>query len=353
MSKRKEQPTALPQDDATAERRPRVSLSPLDLDGATGGPPAGAFGDPAGARYVLGVQEAPKPLKPTKDTRIPQECLDDPFMEMRPWGPDVQWPWCTACGCWSDGSHIIGKQHQKSKRKMEEAASEGAVKKDSSEPDSGSSRPQSARGIPEILQEAAGALAHIQPAQVATASASASAHLPSPQKAAPSPATQPGQATVTPSKVENLDVAIWMSITKRHQAARPVFLVSTEEVARRRAAAPATGSASSRWLAPDSEVAPILSRSTSFASSCALVLLEHIESTMRNIRVFAVIMCKRDPTLEGLHVTTLPNIERQLPGGSVAASEAIVSDEFKSLRDAQSYWARFRSDGCPLFIYGD
>ncbi len=68
---------------------------------------------------------------------------------------------------------------------------------------------------------------------------------------------------MTHSEVEYLEVAIWMSITKRHQAARPVFLASTEEVARRRAAAPATGSASSRWLAPDSEVAPILSRSTS------------------------------------------------------------------------------------------
>ena len=71
------------------------------------------------------------------------------------------------------------------------------------------------------------------------------------------------RSTVTHSEVEYLEVAIWMSITKRHQAARPVFLASTEEVARRRAAAPATGSASSRWLAPDSEVAPILSRSTS------------------------------------------------------------------------------------------
>eukprot|EP00972_Heterocapsa_arctica_P093778 13832810-Heterocapsa_arctica.AAC.1 len=64
---------------------------------------------------------------------------------------------------------------------------------------------------------------------------------------------RPGQATVTPSEVEDLDVAIWMSITKRYRALRPVVLASQEEVARCRAAAPAAISAYSRWLAPDSE----------------------------------------------------------------------------------------------------
>lgn len=46
---------------------------------------------------------------------IPRECLADPFCELKPWGgaSNDLWPYCTACGCWSDSSHINGNKHSK------------------------------------------------------------------------------------------------------------------------------------------------------------------------------------------------------------------------------------------------
>ena len=36
---------------------------------------------------------------------------DDPHAEMRPWtNGGGLWPYCTACGCWSDGAHLSGNR---------------------------------------------------------------------------------------------------------------------------------------------------------------------------------------------------------------------------------------------------
>ena len=47
---------------------------------------------------------------------IPMRCLEDPHMELRPWGSGQKlWPYCTACGCWSDNVHLDGERHRKQK----------------------------------------------------------------------------------------------------------------------------------------------------------------------------------------------------------------------------------------------
>ena len=48
----------------------------------------------------------------------PQACLDDPFTELRVWEsgggrPDLLWPYCTGCSCWTDDRHQDSKRHQK------------------------------------------------------------------------------------------------------------------------------------------------------------------------------------------------------------------------------------------------
>lgn len=48
---------------------------------------------------------------------IPEECLRDPLMELRPWNPGAGdgslWPYCAGCGLWSDPSHLGSRRHQK------------------------------------------------------------------------------------------------------------------------------------------------------------------------------------------------------------------------------------------------
>lgn len=45
---------------------------------------------------------------------IPQECLDDPYMELRRWDSGQKlWPYCTLCYCWSDKAHLAGARHIK------------------------------------------------------------------------------------------------------------------------------------------------------------------------------------------------------------------------------------------------
>ena len=55
--------------------------------------------------------------------RAPQACLDDPFTELRVWTespgnrggsrPNVLWPYCTECTCWTDERHQVSKRHQR------------------------------------------------------------------------------------------------------------------------------------------------------------------------------------------------------------------------------------------------
>jgi len=52
------------------------------------------------------------------DPGAPKECVEDQYAEMRPWsnsadGTSHLWPYCTACGCWSDVAHLYGQKHQK------------------------------------------------------------------------------------------------------------------------------------------------------------------------------------------------------------------------------------------------
>lgn len=42
---------------------------------------------------------------------IPEECITDPFMELRPFNGGPLWPYCTACGNWSDLGHIKSQKH--------------------------------------------------------------------------------------------------------------------------------------------------------------------------------------------------------------------------------------------------
>ena len=45
---------------------------------------------------------------------IPTRCLEDPHMELRPWGSGQKlWPYCAACGCWSDNRHLDGERRRK------------------------------------------------------------------------------------------------------------------------------------------------------------------------------------------------------------------------------------------------
>lgn len=45
---------------------------------------------------------------------VPQECLDDPYMELRRWDSGQKlWPYCTLCYCWSDKGHLAGAKHIK------------------------------------------------------------------------------------------------------------------------------------------------------------------------------------------------------------------------------------------------
>ena len=64
------------------------------------------------------VQGTPGTIHP----RAPQVCLDDPFTELRVWAeapgtrggsrPNVLWPYCTECACWTDEKHHSSKRHQ-------------------------------------------------------------------------------------------------------------------------------------------------------------------------------------------------------------------------------------------------
>merc|ERR1712137_780794 len=45
-----------------------------------------------------------------------QECLNDPFMVLRPWDGaknGILWPYCTLCNNWSDLAHINSQRHTK------------------------------------------------------------------------------------------------------------------------------------------------------------------------------------------------------------------------------------------------
>lgn len=56
---------------------------------------------------------APQPLA-NVSSNIPLECLEDPFVEMRPFpGGDELWPYCTLCSNWSDPTHLVSRKHQK------------------------------------------------------------------------------------------------------------------------------------------------------------------------------------------------------------------------------------------------
>lgn len=64
------------------------------------------------------------------DPTAPEQCVEDPLTQMRPWptGKDskwVLWPYCLACECWSDRSHINAKRHQKALRRLAASAEPG------------------------------------------------------------------------------------------------------------------------------------------------------------------------------------------------------------------------------------
>jgi len=47
---------------------------------------------------------------------VPVECMQDRFMELRPWDAGSSgslWPYCLLCNCWSDSAHINGQKHTK------------------------------------------------------------------------------------------------------------------------------------------------------------------------------------------------------------------------------------------------
>ena len=44
---------------------------------------------------------------------LSRECLEDEFMELRPWDHNGNYPFCTLCQKWSGNDHITGKEHQK------------------------------------------------------------------------------------------------------------------------------------------------------------------------------------------------------------------------------------------------
>lgn len=70
---------------------------------------------------LLPLMRSARPVPPempdASDPRlagVPEECLNDPFMELRLWdeinGP-TWWPHCTLCNCWSNVEHLSSRTH--------------------------------------------------------------------------------------------------------------------------------------------------------------------------------------------------------------------------------------------------
>jgi len=85
--------------------------------------------DPHPAFTALGYQDSDPGMAGPPATRAqraaevdpdaPRECVRDPAAELRPWSNQILWPYCTACGCWSDLSHLHGQRHKKALRMLE------------------------------------------------------------------------------------------------------------------------------------------------------------------------------------------------------------------------------------------
>eukprot|EP00747_Dinoflagellata_sp_TGD_P098073 gnl/TRDRNA2_/TRDRNA2_167332_c0_seq4.p1 gnl/TRDRNA2_/TRDRNA2_167332_c0~~gnl/TRDRNA2_/TRDRNA2_167332_c0_seq4.p1 ORF type:complete len:288 (+),score=37.56 gnl/TRDRNA2_/TRDRNA2_167332_c0_seq4:290-1153(+) len=111
------------------------------------------------------------------DPSAPQECLNDPHCELRPWSlragvpeSELLWPYCTICDCWSSIAHIQGNKHARSGRAA--AAAQTSRTPQSSPVAASATHPIRAAGIP--------------PTAVISANASSSGRCePKPRHAAP------------------------------------------------------------------------------------------------------------------------------------------------------------------------
>lgn len=113
--------------DAAVKRSDLPDTVSVEPPGVALAPAAPSLPMPERRSFTAGLQPPPPPGLPPQGTAAaaaaqadlaialravpPQECLHDPFAELKDWEDGGKWPYCTACRVWSDLAHIRCQRH--------------------------------------------------------------------------------------------------------------------------------------------------------------------------------------------------------------------------------------------------